>query len=148
MKFREDLPDGGGASDYLKLKDKESITGVFVGEMYEFFALWKDKKPLIVPEGTDGAKFRFKVNFVTKEDDNYVAKIFEQGKIVYKQLLEINKEYPLETIAVKITRQGSGQMDTEYLFMPMLKTTVSEAVYKVPLHSLEQKIEAKGEIGF
>lgn len=137
MKFRDDLPDSGGGS-FLRLKDKESIVGVFVGDLHEFFTLWKDKVSTIVPEGTSKASFRFRVNFVIKEGDGYVAKIFEQGKTVYKQLLEINKEYPLETIAVKITRQGSGVSDTEYFFMPMLKTPVSEAVYKVQLLQLDK----------
>lgn len=132
MQFRspEELPETGGGKNFLKLKDKESISGIFRGELKEFFVVWeKGGKAHEVAEGTPGAKFRFRVNFVIKEGAVYVPKILEQGLIVYKDLAEINKEYDLETTVIKITRNGMGT-DTTYSLLPLLKQTLSKEAVK------------------
>lgn len=126
MQFRKDLPESG-SKNYLKLKDKESISGIFMGELHEFFILWENKKSREVTEGTPDAKFRFRVNFVTKEGAVYVPKIFEQGSIVYRQLAELHEEYDLEKTVVKITRNGTGT-DTTYSLLPLLKQVVTKDV--------------------
>lgn len=133
MKFRDekDMPQTGGAS-YVKLKDGEKIHGIFRGDLHEFYAVWKDGKPTEVPEGTPGAGFRFRINFVVKEGSVYVPKVFEQGVTVYKALAELNGIYPLEKTLVQISRRGNSINDTEYTIMP-LPQPVSEAT----LHHLE-----------
>lgn len=125
MKFRKDLPEAGGSKNYLKLKDKESIEGVFVGELHEFFVVWEGNKSREVIEGTPEAKFRFKVNFLTKEGAVWVPKIFEQGSIVYRQLSELHEEYDLERTMIKITRNGTGT-DTTYSLLPKLKQIMTK----------------------
>lgn len=124
MKFR-DLPDSGGSKNFVKLKDKESISGIFMGDVHEFFTVWENGKTKHVPEDTPGASLRFRVNFVVKEGAVYVPKIFEQSKTVYRQLSELHEEYDLESIVVKITRNGSGKNDTTYSFLPILKQPLS-----------------------
>lgn len=121
MNFRKDIPEGGGGSkNFLKLKDKESVVGIFMGELHEFSVTWEGGKSSIVPEGTPNSKFRFRVNVVIKEGAVYVPKIFEQGLMVYKSLAELHEEYNLQSIAVKITRNGTGT-DTTYSLLPLLK---------------------------
>src|ERR1700676_1785789 len=116
MHFKDEsqIPQGG-SENFIKLKDKESITGVFVGEPYDFSVLWGNKKSEVVPEGTPNAKFRFRINFVVKANTGYVAKIFEQGPGIYKRLIKLNSEFQgLDTVVVKISRLGSTMNDTEY----------------------------------
>jgi hypothetical protein len=131
MKFKTDneLPEGGGSKNFLKLKDKESVQGIFRGDLHELFIFWENGKSREVEPGFQGAKFRFRVNFVMKEGAVYVPKIFEQGLTVYNQLRELNEEYGLEEIVVKITRNGTGT-DTTYSVLPLLKQTLSKEVMK------------------
>jgi len=118
MKFR-DLPDSNeGSKSFLKLKDKESATGIFRGEIHEFYAAWDGSKYKEVPEGTQGGSFRFRINFVVKEESNFVPKIFENGKGVYRQLAELHSEYDLQETVVKITRSGT-ETETTYTIMPL-----------------------------
>jgi hypothetical protein len=145
MKFRTNLPESGGSNNYVKLKDKESITGVFRGDLHEFFVLWRDGKSSEVPEGTPGSKFRFRVNFVVREGASYVPKIFEQGQLVYEQLAEIHKEYPLEQTVCKITRNGE-KLDTTYTIMPLRQPVTPEAdntMRLMKLLDLKSKAPAK-----
>lgn len=127
MKFRDshDLPETGG-KNYLKLKDGEKVSGICAGDLYEFFAVWKNGKPIEVPEGSPGAGFRFRICIIVKEGAVYVPKVFEQGVSVYKKLSELNEIYPLERTLIQISRKGSSIQDTEYSIMP-LPQTVSQA---------------------
>lgn len=119
MKFRQNLPEqSSGSKGYVKLRDKESVTGIFRGDPREFFVVWKDGKSIEVPEGTAGSKFRFRINFVVKEGASYVPKIFEQGQVVYEQLSAFHQEYDLEKTVMKITRNGE-KLDTSYTIMPL-----------------------------
>lgn len=148
MKFRRDLPEQA-SGDFLKLKDQESVTGIFRGEAYTYFVKWEGKKATIVPEGTQGAKFRFRINFVVKDGTTYVPKIFEQGQTVYETMAELHDEYNLETTVVKITRKGI-ELKTEYTLMPLLKHEIPMETMnyldKMKLLSLDgKKEEAKYE---
>lgn len=120
MKFKARAPVTGG-KDFVSLKDKESIVGVFMGEIHEYYAQWSaaDRRYVEVPPETRGAKFRFRVNLVIKEGAAYVPKIFEQGATVYNDLATLNETYPLEKTLVKITRHGSAMSDTSYNLLPM-----------------------------
>lgn len=126
MRFKEDLPETGSSSNsFLKLKDKESVVGIFRGEPRDFYAAWDGKKYVEVAEDDPNGSFRFKINFVIKEGANYVPKIFENGVAVYRQLAELNAEYDLSETTVKITRNGTGT-DTAYSILPLLKTPPSK----------------------
>ncbi len=115
MRFKKDLPQAGsGSTSYLKLKDKESVVGVFQGMPHEFYATFKDGKYVEEP----GGKFRFKINFVIKEGTTFVPKIFEQGQVVYEQLGALHDEYGLDSVTVKITRRGE-KLDTSYDILPL-----------------------------
>lgn len=127
MNFRKDLPENSGSKNFLKLKDKESIEGIFRGELFEFFVQWKENKTKVVDEGAQDAKFRFRVNFVTKENGVYISKIFEQGVIVYRQLAELHAEYELPATVCKITRNGTGT-DTTYSILPLLKKPITKEI--------------------
>lgn len=153
MKFK-DVKEGGG-KDFIRLKDKESVIGVCAGDLYDFKTHWNGKTsdmceghngcPGCISDATSGkkARFRFRVNFITKVESDYVAKILELGWQSYVLLKELNDEYTLEKHLIKITRKGSGLNDTEYLITPVkngeLDTAKLETISKVPLHDLSSQ---------
>lgn len=141
MRFKK-IEEVSGSQDYIRLKDKESVVGVFVGDPYEFFSIFENKKPREVPEGTSGAKFRFRLNFVVKDGTNFIPKIFENSATVYRQLDELNAEYDgLDTIYVKITRNGEG-LDTTYSILPSKNPPKKEELAHIKtlkLHDLSVK---------
>lgn len=116
MKFRDDI-ESSGPSNYIKLKDKETVAGVPRGEPYECYVLWENKVKTEVPAGTPGAKFNFKINFVVKDGASYIPKVLEGGAQIYKQLSALSKEWDLEETVVIIGRDGTG-LETEYTVMP------------------------------
>jgi hypothetical protein len=149
MKFtKRDIPTGSGTGSnlFLKLKDGESKTGVCRGEIYEFTIKWEGGKSSVCSPDDEGAKTRFRLNFVVHEDGKFVPKIWEYGLIVYNLLSEIAEEYDLEKTKLKITRRGTGT-DTVYMILPLLKEpipakTLAE-IEAVPLLLLEHKESVK-----
>lgn len=160
MKFKE-ASGAGDSKNYLRLKDKESSKGLLVGEPYDFKSHWVGNKTVLCSEDNlcancaQGFKpgFRFRVNFIVKEGEGYVAKVFEQGWTVYQALSQLNQVYDLEKTLVQISRFGSGQNDTTYSILPVPKGEVGPDLAKklaaVPLHDLKhkdepQRVESKG----
>lgn len=125
MKFK--AASAMDSKNYLRLKDKDTVKGIFQGEPYEFKTHWNGKQSELCSEDSVcphcavglKAKFRFRINFVMKEGDAYVAKIFEQGWTVYNTLKDLSTEYDLENYIVKIGRSGSGINDTVYSIVPV-----------------------------
>ena len=121
MKFNESILNmggAGGAKPRLKLKDGQTEVGMFQGAFHEFYMDWpKGGLKTVSPDPFPGAQFRFEINFVVKEGNQYVAKVFEGGLRVYKQLAALHKEYDLSTTVFKITRSGTDKQ-TSYAFMP------------------------------
>lgn len=147
MKF----PDTEGSMDgknYLKLKDKESARGVFRGDPYLFRIHWTGQKSAVCsgvscPHCKVGEKssFRFRINFLLRENDQFVAKIWEQGWKVYLQLKALHEsDYDLEKTTVKVSRTGSDKNDTSYAVLPVPNGILSpegEAKLRgIPLHDL------------
>ncbi len=117
MKFLDDIDETSSQSNFVRLKDGETISGIPRGEIHHAYIVWENRKRREVSKGTPDAKFRFSMNFVVKEGTSYVAKIFEGGTMVYKQLKKLSKDYDLTETVIKITREGS-ELDTEYDVIP------------------------------
>lgn len=134
----------GGSNLFIKIPDGGEIRAVLVGEIHEFHTKWVDGRSSVTSEDDPDGKIRFRVNAVVQEDGKLQCKILEFGWSVYTQLEEINAEYPLETIKVKISRKGT-KLDTTYHAMPLLgdKDKLSPAHLKsiaaIPLNILEHK---------
>jgi hypothetical protein len=118
---------GSDSNIFIKLpKDGDSIRGVFRGNPFHFRQHWKNKKSTVCkgkdcPECAIGidSVFRFRINFITFENTEYVVKVFEQSKKVYLSLKTLQEDgYNLEQTPVKITRQGVDQQ-TNYLISPV-----------------------------
>lgn len=148
MKFRK-IEEYSGSNNYIKLKDKESVVGVFQGDIHELFVKWENGKATEVSESTQGASFRFRINFVVKDGATFVPKIIEQGVTVYRQLEELHAEYDLSTIFVKITRNGTGT-DTAYSIIPskaQIKKEELAHIKTLKLHDLTGKKESQADDG-
>lgn len=145
MKFPKSN-QGVGAGNFFKLKDGENKTGVLRGEPYRFFVLWEGGKSVLCEENTKGRSVRYRVNIVVFEEGKFVSKIWEISQTVCNQLADLNEEYALETINIKISRRGSGT-DTEYGIIPLLKEPLSpntmSLIEACPLQILEQKARPK-----
>lgn len=128
---------GAGSEDsknFIRLKDGESVRGVFRGDIHEFHTHWSGTRTqvctgpgCVLCKENPSVKpaFRFRLNLVVKDGEGYAAKIFENGWKVYQQLREINDEVPLESILVKIGRTGSGKNDTSYTVIAVPNGTVN-----------------------
>jgi hypothetical protein len=144
MQFtKRELVQGEGGNLFLKLKDGESVTGVFRGEIYEFYSRWDGNRSKVTSVDDPEGKSRFRLNFVTKEENKLVAKIWEFGVGIYNQLADLNEDYSLEETKVKITRRGTGT-DTTYNILPTkdkLDEKALNAIAEVGLQVLEHKQE-------
>lgn len=147
MKFMDKTESSG--KDFVKLKDKESIRGLFKGDIFEFRQHWKDNKGVVCighacPMCALGIKpgFRFRLNFLQIENDALVCKIFEQGWTVYLTLKSLHEGgYDLEKYWMKITRHGASKSDTTYSIVPVPNGAVTPEqeikILAVPLMDLK-----------
>jgi hypothetical protein len=159
---------GGGSGMFVSLKDGDSVTGILRGEFKEYFKHWtgagstlcrnvviKDHKT--VETGAkcqyceDGLKpaFKFRCNLVTKENGVMVAKIFEQGRVVYEQFRGLSDDCDLQTTTIKVKRTGAGKSDTRYTVNTPPNASLSEDAIKnlkkIKLRSLDLKEEMDDE---
>ncbi len=143
MKF--DANPKTGDNKFLKIESGESVQGILRGDVRHFYIKWgEDEISQECSEGEEGAKFRFRVNFVSREKDGSLrAYVLEQGPGVYKQLKELNEDYNLEETIIKIKKEGSGRK-TKYSLVPLPKKLgpeVLEELNEVHLHPLKSETE-------
>ena len=159
------FPDVGGgrsgsggidSSLFIKMKNGDKLNGVFRGEPKIFRVHWVNgRSSLCSGQATcqlcEGArvdeklkaKFRFQLNFITKVDGVWMAKVFEGSYQTYKELKELHEsDYNLEETAVSIKRDGE-KTDTRYVVMPLknnggLKPADFKAVAALPLNQLKE----------
>jgi hypothetical protein len=136
----------------LKVEDGKSVIGNFRGEVVRFWQHWKDNRGSVCPgretcemcasENPDDRKAtgRFRVNFIVKGSP-MTSMVFEGGKRVYDQLLQLNKDIPLEKAWVRISRTGTKQ-STQYMLsiIPgesgMVKINEENEILALELHDL------------
>lgn len=136
------------SKNFIKLNDGQEIVGVFRGDPFEFQDHWiNNRSQECTGSSCEHCKagiksgFKFRINFITKENNEYVAKIFERGWSVYKTLRKLHEgDYNLEKTIVKIKRIGSTRQNTEYSVLPIPKYHVNaqleNTLAKVKLHDL------------
>lgn len=132
--FDKKAKEASGGS-FIKLKDGDEVVGVFRGEPYTFYQEFKSR--IEYPYKVEGASFKFRVNFVIKSKDGYVAKILQGGATMAEQISACKDEYGLDCI-YKIKRKGSGKDDTTYsvLFKSELTPAQKKELASVELLSL------------
>lgn len=131
---------GLGKDSFLKLNDKEEVTGIFRGEIHTFKRHWVGNRSQectgqncpfctakIDPEKDkeNYPAFRFRVNFVTTVNGEWVAKIFEGGGELYDQLTNFDRKFDLTKTVVEIARQGLKQ-NTKYHILPRIDQPITK----------------------
>lgn len=143
MKFKPKTKDH---RSFVKLTDGQTVTGIFRGEAFEFRTHWHERRSVVCPgDGCelcmtkDKPKYQFRVNFITKENEAYIAKIWQGSYNFYDQLRDLNTDYPIDQNILKITRDGSG-LHTKYKALPILNSQITpelEAkISQIPLNEL------------
>lgn len=135
MEFKK-IEESNEGRKFLKIKSGESIKGVCRGEVYEFYTKWIDGKSHVVTKGAPGAKTRFRINFIVKDESKFIAKIFEFGAMISNQLYEMSQDYDLSETVIKVSRTGSG-LDTTYSVIPLKDAPPMGEIKKVELNMLE-----------
>ena len=159
---------GLGKENFLKLGDGEEVTGIFRGEIYRLKKHWSASRsiecigfgcPVCPAEAESNAKekdekkhrfamFRFRVNFVTTINGQWVAKIFEGGGELYDTLTNLDKKFDVTKTVVDISRQGMKQ-NTKYQITPRpdqpLTADIESMINSVRLHGLSTKAEESVE---
>lgn len=149
MKFPSVGGEGSQAGLFVRLKSGEKVLGVFRGEPKIFRQHWVGGRSSVcvgkdtceLCQAADKPAFRFRLNFLTRTDGIWMAKIFEQGYGVYQDLKALHEaDYNLEETMVSITRVGEGK-DTRYGIIPMrgnasMTPEHFQALAKIPLNDL------------
>lgn len=127
---------GLGKENFLTLNDKEEVTGLFRGELYTYKRHWLDNRSqecsgkeclICKAEPEKFPSFRFRINFVTTRDGQWIAKIFEGGGETYDLLTGLDKKFDLTKTVIDITRRGLKQ-NTKYDITPRLDQPVTKEV--------------------
>lgn len=120
---------GLGKENFLKLSDGEEVTGIFSGAIHTFKRHWSQNTQRSTECPGEGCQicavdpeknypaFRFRINFITTKDGQWVAKIFEGGGELYDQLVNLDRKFDLAKTIVDIGRQGLKQ-NTKYMILP------------------------------
>jgi len=150
MKFPKEPKEGGegGGLEYFKIKDGETIRGIFYGEPVDFQARWENGRTIVTNDSDPDGRFKFRINVIIREGNDYKAKVWEQGTRVYNTLKELNEDYPLDQTVVKIKREGNGKQ-TSYSILPDPKAPMTpqlrEILAKVELHDLKKGLTTQEE---
>lgn len=164
LKF-DDIPPEQPRIDskhFVKLGDGGKERGVFRGNIHSYKRHWYKGQAPIVCTGAkcdecakgDKPGFRFRINFITKVGDQYVAKIFEQGITVLRTLKDLQSTgYDLEKHQVQISRTGTSMEATTYTILPVPNGNISPETEKIisnlKLHDLvnpdNEKLEEREE---
>jgi len=124
MKFHkpEREPTGG---NFLKIGDGKSIIGVFRGDPYIYYQVFENGRYQVVPSTDANGKFAFKINFIIKDGDALVSKIFQGNYYDYQALMDLHEEFDLEKIYVQISQTGERQ-SKRMSYMPKTKQKPDE----------------------
>jgi hypothetical protein len=150
MKFKtREKFNSVNSESFLRLEPNKPVYALLVGDIYEFRKKFDEEgKPHIVPPGTLGAKFQFRVNAVIGENGAFVSRILEGGSMIYDRLEELHNEHDLEKVVVKIGKKGAG-MNTRYSVDISAKQPSKEQLARmkeVPLQDLGNGSPAQSDL--
>lgn len=134
LKFPE-FESTGSSKSFIKIGDGNHVIGMFKGTFETFYQKYEDSKYKIVPKSDPSGTFRFSVNFITKENGNFVAKIFQGSWHNLKDIndLQAVDGHDLEKIYVRISQTGERK-NKRLTFAPYTKQAPDfEKIAKVEL---------------
>jgi len=125
MPFKEKPTGSSGSSLFLKIKDGESVKGVFRGEQVEHWILWGPSGSSPATKDTPKADWKCKRNFIVRENGALVAKIFDFGRTIGDQIEMLEKAgYDMEKTVVMISRKGQ-QLQSKYTLVAIKESDVT-----------------------
>lgn len=175
MRFKNEKeisPEGSGSGlgkdSFLKIVADRPIVVAFRGDPEDFYSHWmagggqmctRESGKCVPCENKIPRSFRFRINVAVKEGNEYVMKVWEQGRTIYNTLRDLHEEYGLDKTLIKIVRKGSTKDDTSYTLMPakdgLIKPETEAKLSALVPHQLtpkkkEQKtfdeVESPGEL--
>lgn len=131
--FSEEMKAGG--SQFVKLEDGQSVTGVFQGEPLEYKKNFKMKTeyPMGLPVYPEGTSNSFKINFLVFKDGKFTPHVFQGSGKAAVTLEKVVAKYGMDYM-FEISRSGSGTKTT-YSFLPERSLTAEEKT-EVKAHKL------------
>jgi hypothetical protein len=141
--FAQGPSEGGATGMFLRFAPGETKRLVLAGEISECYKKWVGGKGIECAPDDPEAGLRFKVNAIVDEDGALVAKVWEFGITIYRDLAAVHSEYPLTETKIKVTREGSTKDDTTYTILPLLNAKDKlndkqlEKIAAIQLHDLE-----------
>jgi len=133
-----------GGSTWLKLaNDKDKAVIVFLGEPYPREVVFLDGKYTLFTDElkTKGHKPSLRVALNVALYDTKEVKVFEQGVMFFKQLLQMRSKRKLDEWAFEVQRHGAAKdPKTTYSILPEHKLTPEEQAefQALPQHDLEK----------
>lgn len=73
----KDIPTGEGSKNFIKIKSGDSADVIFMGEPRTYYQIFGDKMQYM--QKVDGSSFKFEIQVVVKEDNQYVGKVLQGG---------------------------------------------------------------------
>jgi hypothetical protein len=125
---------GLGKENFLRLSDQEECSGLFRGDIYTFKRHWINGRSeecksvactICASDPENRPSFRFRVNFVTYKNGQWVAKIFEGGGEIYDLLTNLDRKFNLSSTLIDITRRGT-QQNTKYDILPRVDQPITQ----------------------
>ena len=130
-----------GPSNYLKLKDGESVTGILRGDLYKYYETGFGPTAKIVGPGEGAEKYR--ANFIVKEGAQYVAKVWNFGGKIYDTLSALEESgWDLDHTLLTVSRVGTTKENTKYTVTPVKQEPSPSAlkeIEKLELNTLTPK---------
>jgi len=133
-----------GGSTWLKLtNDKDKAVIVFLGEPYPREVVFLDGRytPFTDDLKAKGHKASLRVALNVALYDSKEVKVFEQGVVFFKQLLQMRSKRALNEWAFEVQRHGAAKdPKTTYAILPEHKLTEEEQaeLEALPRHDLEK----------
>jgi len=143
-KRAEEAAKQGGI--FVRLKDGESVVGLFCGEPHSYETVWTGKASELYDEQKHaGMKptLRIALNFFT----GGAMKVIDLNATTFRKLCQARHKYGLDKL-FEVSRHGNG-VDTEYsILLEPDGAKLSEAtgaVKKAELHDLEKTVRGGGK---
>lgn len=134
-----------GPSNYLKIKDGSSVSGILMGEMYSYWQTGFGQTAKLV--GVGEGKERFRHNMAVKENDEYVMRVWEFGPKIYDILSALDEAgWDLNNTVITISRVGSTKENTKYTVTPNKKeppAATMKAIAGLELNKLEHRLPSE-----
>lgn len=126
--------------NFIKLKDGESVTGVLRGEEIQKWQKFNNRtKRYEESSHDDGGQFKFLINFIVKDNEEYKAKWLQGTWKTRKKIKALAQTKDLSLHPITVSRKGSTMSDTEYTVTvgsPLSEKTL-QIVNSVDLLTLE-----------